>query len=204
MANDPINLVDPTGMFADCGEFQEAGGGACTNITETTTDSDGNETESVVGLQLDQIPTKRLADEHYRSNDALPMFVPADTVLSGGEIDFDALEAAGYGSVKFGSLGGFLTDERARVLGSITLGPASDGEAQIFPDTYNFEFHSLNGDAGRQLRIAGRNIATGIGYPGSGTPFDINFQGTVGPNTTRVTPPPHPGCTGACSRARAR
>ena len=190
VGNDPQNWVDPLGLFANCAEFQEAGGGGCEDITETRTLTIGEgefdeitvDVEVVVGLRLEELPTKKIADEHFRSGDGLYMEVPIESVISGGEIDWDQLEAKGYQTKKFSGWRGQAFDSRnrrAQVLGTVTVKPTQGG-ARIADDTYDFEMHEVTGpyelarNAGTKLfnPCRGRKDCTG-------KPFDFKFRGEV-------------------------
>jgi uncharacterized protein RhaS with RHS repeats len=179
VGNDPVNAVDPTGLFKNCAAYIKAGGGKCTDITGQFKNTKTGKMETrVVGLRLDEIPTKKLADKHYKSKDGLFLAVPTKAVLDAWQVDWVKLSKEGKYVKKFGSVSGLSDDKntKAQVLGSVTVTLAKDGSgrAGIFNDRYDFDMKG-------GITNIFRDAATAWGSPGPGKGFDIRFEGYLTP-----------------------
>ena len=109
------------------------------------------------------------ANSHFRTGNGAPITVDASSIRITGvsASDFDSIgDRQLYRTKIISNNVDFL------VYGNITLEYAGNNQVNILPDNYGFEMH--------EGRVA-RNIETLIGHiiAGEGTPYDINFQGTV-------------------------
>ncbi len=79
VGNDPINATDPFGLFADCAGYTDAGGGSCSERTQTTTQTSANGTSTttttITGLDLSELPSRELLNDHFTSNDGLDLLM---------------------------------------------------------------------------------------------------------------------------------
>lgn len=205
VGNDPINNVDPTGLFANCAEYEEAGGGGCTEITETVEDDEGNEVTSVTGLRLDGLPSKALLDEHFTSNDALALHIPISSIdfsdlsvsqlglgnnslASGTQINVAFRGPISANNLAIGwnqraqTLGTFTADVNGTLAkGESSLVPGKTGRLQAMPGSRSFSGTLSNGydfyDFDIQSGRPLRNALTRLGSPGPGTGFPIYLFG---------------------------
>ena len=206
--SDPINNVDPTGQFANCGEFQKAGGGACSDIT--TTNSSGATT--VTGLRIQGLPSKSLLDQHFVSNDALPIHIPINSIdfsnvsfsqlnISAGFLGANSTRSVNLPRNQISSDNTkILTDRMTRTLGSFRAdlnGTATRGPNRAnvtFSKTGSLQTQTRQGALSFQGTISNgfdvydfdiqpgrpvRNLLTRIGSPGPGTKFDIFLDGSI-------------------------
>jgi hypothetical protein len=188
VTDDPVNFLDPTGLFKICADYKKAGGGACTDVVDTK----GN----IVGLKLDELPTWDLARSHFTSGDAIDVYV-SNTALTMAGVDLSdessvqkalssigvgkATNVAGTGVQNFHSG----TVREARVIGNANVSYSGQvtklddygsfsfqGDMWLSgKDEFNFEMHPWT------LGSAPRNIATKIVDPGAGKSFFIHMMG---------------------------
>jgi RHS repeat-associated protein len=188
VTNDAVNFLEPTGMFKNCSEYQEAGGGAC----EEVVDDEGN----VVGLKLAELPTWDLARSHFKSGDAIDVYVTdsaltlagvdisdessvAKALANIGEGKADTVSGTGVAHFHHGSL------REAQVIGHANVSYAGnitklddygsfEFEGHMWlsgADVFNFEMHPWS------MGAAARNIATKLVDPGEGRSFPIHMVG---------------------------
>ena len=208
VSNDPINATDPFGLFANCSEFTEAGGGACSNITTKTTTEDGTTESQVVGLRIEGLPTENLLDQHFTSNDALPIHIPMDTInwddLTIGQLNLGGNDLASGAQTSINQRNGISANNlaigwnrRAQTLGTFRAdidGTLSRGPSFVMPSLKTDTLLTMQGNLSFQGTLSNgydmydydiqqgrgfRNILTRIGNPGPGTPFTIKLDGSV-------------------------